>query len=78
MPDTQTDRPVGDIAAPAAPPSTIPEPANLSPVVLREVLALGWRDFRRAPLYGIVFSAVYVLGGLIMFAIFAASAARST
>lgn len=57
-------------------PSLIPDPAQISPAVLREVLALGWRDFRRAPLYGIVFSAVYVLGGMIMYAIFAAAAAE--
>lgn len=30
---------------------------------LRASLALGWRDFRRAPLYGLAFAAVYVLGG---------------
>lgn len=30
---------------------------------LRASLALGWRDFRGAPLLGLVFSAVYVLGG---------------
>ncbi len=30
---------------------------------LRESLALGWRDFKRAPVLGLAFSAVYVLGG---------------
>ena len=30
---------------------------------LRQSLALGWQDFRRAPLLGLAFSAVYVLGG---------------
>ena len=30
---------------------------------LRASLALGWRDFIRAPLMGLAFSAVYVLGG---------------
>jgi uncharacterized membrane protein len=30
---------------------------------LKASLALGWRDFRRAPLLGLAFSAVYVLGG---------------
>ncbi len=33
---------------------------------LWESLALGWRDFRRAPLLGLAFSAVYVLGGLLI------------
>ena len=59
-----------------APPSVIPDPAHIDLGTLREVLALGWRDFTRAPLYGIVFSAVYVLGGMVMYAIFAASAAE--
>lgn len=30
---------------------------------LRQSLALGWRDFQRAPHLGLAFSAVYVLGG---------------
>jgi uncharacterized membrane protein len=30
---------------------------------LKVSLALGWQDFRRAPLLGLAFSAVYVLGG---------------
>lgn len=57
-----------------APPSVIPDPETISIQTLKDCLRLGLRDFLRAPLYGIVFSAVYVLGGLIMFAIFAASA----
>ena len=34
---------------------------------LRAVLALGWRDFTRAPLYGMGFALVYVLGGWLVF-----------
>ncbi|HMS93941.1 MAG TPA: DUF2189 domain-containing protein [Tabrizicola sp.] len=30
---------------------------------LKASLSLGWQDFRRAPMLGLVFSAVYVLGG---------------
>ncbi|NJS38062.1 MAG: DUF2189 domain-containing protein [Rhodobacteraceae bacterium] len=30
---------------------------------LRASLALGWQDFRRAPALGLIFAAVYVLGG---------------
>ncbi len=59
-----------------APPSVIPDPQRIGPADLRAVLAAGWRDYRRAPLYGIAFSAVYVLGGLILFAIFTAAAAE--
>ncbi len=33
---------------------------------LREILVLGWRDFIRAPLFGMFFGAIYALGGLIL------------
>ncbi len=59
-----------------APPSVIPAPETIGAADLRAALAAGWRDYRRAPLYGIVFSAIYVLGGLILFAIFTAAAAE--
>lgn len=59
-----------------APPSTIPEPATISMGTLGECLRAGLRDFARAPLYGILFSAIYVLGGMVMYAIFSASAAE--
>lgn len=59
-----------------APPSIIPDPARISLETLKDVLRLGWRDFTRAPVFGILFSAVYVIGGLILYAIFAASAAQ--
>ena len=67
---------MSDVTPGHAPPSAIPEPANLTPGDLRAVLAAGWRDFARAPLYGVLFSAVYVLGGVIMYAIFSAAAAE--
>lgn len=35
---------------------------------LRAALAAGWRDFRRAPGYGLFFSLVYVLGGWLIVA----------
>jgi len=59
-----------------APPSSIPRPSTITTADLTECLKLGFRDFTRAPLYGIAFSTVYVLGGLLMYAIFAASAAE--
>ncbi len=47
-------------------PPAVPEINEVDASDLRASLALGWRDFRRAPLYGLVFSAVYVLGGLLI------------
>ena len=34
--------------------------------ILRQALRMGWADMRRAPLYGFVFSGLYVLGGWVM------------
>lgn len=44
------------------PPAT-PEVNEVDASDLRASLAAGWRDFRRAPVLGAAFSAVYVLGG---------------
>lgn len=41
----------------------LPEVNGLGVADLWASLAAGWRDFRRAPLYGLAFAAVYVLGG---------------
>lgn len=51
-----------DDAQPAATP--LPDIALLSWTDLREALAAGWHDFRRAPAFGLFFSAVYALIGL--------------
>jgi len=37
------------------------------------VLRAGWRDFRRAPLFGLFFSAVYVAGGILLYLVYAAA-----
>ncbi len=55
------------------PPSVIPDPQRLSYADLAEVLRAGLRDFRRAPVFGIAFALVYVLGGLVLYAVFLAS-----
>ncbi|PWE30136.1 hypothetical protein C4N9_05385 [Pararhodobacter marinus] len=73
MTEIQPDLPPTGLASH---PSIIPEPRSITRAELGQVLAAGWRDFTRAPLYGIAFSAVYVLGGLIMYAIFSAAAAE--
>jgi uncharacterized membrane protein len=44
-------------------PPAVPEVNEVDLSDLRASLALGWQDFRRAPLLGLVFSTVYVLGG---------------
>lgn len=40
----------------------VPEINEVDASDLKASLALGWQDFRRAPVLGLVFSAVYVLG----------------
>lgn len=44
-------------------PPAVPEINQVELSDLRESLAAGWRDFRRAPGIGLAFAAVYVLGG---------------
>lgn len=47
-------------------PSPTPEVAKVEPSVIAEVLAAGWRDFRRVPLIGLFFAAFYVVGGILL------------
>ena len=50
-----------------APPSPLPDVAVLGTDDIRAALAAGWADFRRAPAFGILFGAVYALGGLTLY-----------
>lgn len=51
----------------APPPSPLPRIADdLTTDDLRDALKAGLADFRRAPQFGLFFSAVYVLGGLVI------------
>ena len=52
--------------APASP-SAPPEIREVSTADIAEALRLGWRDFTRAPAFGLFFSGVYVLGGMALF-----------
>ncbi|MCC5993500.1 MAG: DUF2189 domain-containing protein [Rhodobacteraceae bacterium] len=54
-------------------PSAIPTPRVLELDDLRYALRAGFADFARAPIYGLGFSLFYVLGGLILYAVFIAS-----
>ena len=47
-------------------PDPLPEIRQVELSDIGVVLRRGLRDFLRAPLYGIFFSAVYVAGGLIL------------
>jgi len=53
-------------------PSELPEVKEMPLSMIPEVLRAGWRDFRRAPAFGLFFSAVYVLGGVVLWQVFAA------
>ncbi|MBB1490471.1 DUF2189 domain-containing protein [Paracoccus sp. MC1854] len=57
-----------DIAA-----DRIPEPALIGFDAIIDSLKAGWSDFRRAPAFGLFFAAFYVLGGLVLTAVAAAS-----
>ncbi|WP_299845534.1 DUF2189 domain-containing protein [uncultured Paracoccus sp.] len=50
-------------------PDVVPEPARISTAAIWAALAAGWGDFRRAPGFGLLFSAFYVLGGLALTAV---------
>ena len=44
----------------------VPPMRPVTAMMLREALRRGFRDYRRAPLYGLVFAAIYILGGWCM------------
>jgi len=46
------------------PPSPLPEIVTLTFGELITSLSAGWTDFKSAPLFGLFFGAVYVLGGI--------------
>ena len=54
-------------------PDPLPEIRRVETTDIGAVLRLGFRDFLRAPLFGVFFSAVYVLGGLILYQVYAAA-----
>ncbi|MCB2110352.1 MAG: DUF2189 domain-containing protein [Defluviimonas sp.] len=51
---------------------TVPEVQAVGTAAIGAVLRAGWRDFMRAPLFGVFFSAVYVAGGLIIYMVYRA------
>jgi len=55
------------------PPSTIPALRHVHLSDLGRILGRGWRDFLRAPQFGILFSLFYVIGGLLIVFAFRAS-----
>jgi uncharacterized membrane protein len=50
-------------------PDDLPEPVEVSVDIIRAALSAGWNDFHRAPAFGLLFSAFYVMGGLVMAAV---------
>ena len=54
-------------------PDEIAQPERIGMGAIGHSLRAGWRDFMRAPGYGLFFSAFYVAGGLVLAAVAAAS-----
>ncbi len=54
-------------------PSVIPELGEFALADIGGALRAGLRDFLRAPLYGLFFSAVYVAGGLVLYLVLTAA-----
>lgn len=54
-------------------PDDIPDPRLIALSDLSQALTLGWRDFRRAPAFGLMFLAFYVLGGWVLASVALAS-----
>lgn len=54
-------------------PSVIPEIRPISTDDIKDCLRLGIADFKRAPAFGILFSAVYVLGGIVLYLVLTAA-----
>lgn len=55
------------------PADDIPDPARVGFSAIPEALKAGWRDFLRAPAFGLFFAAFYVIGGLVMLAVASAT-----
>ncbi|MBC7143902.1 MAG: DUF2189 domain-containing protein [Thioclava marina] len=53
-------------------PSELPHFRDMPVSAIPEVLREGWRDFLRAPAFGLMFSGFYVLGGIVLWMVFSA------
>ncbi|MBP6677651.1 MAG: DUF2189 domain-containing protein [Paracoccus sp.] len=67
------ERPPLPDPAPDRGPDDIPIPDVVGMDAIPTALRAGWRDFRRAPAFGLFFAAFYVAGGLVLAAVAMAS-----
>ncbi|MCT4333545.1 DUF2189 domain-containing protein [Paracoccus sp. YLB-12] len=71
---SETSRPVPPVADTGPDlPDELPAPVKIGMRDISDALSAGWRDFRRAPAFGLLFSAFYVLGGMAIAAVALAS-----
>ncbi|RCW86696.1 DUF2189 domain-containing protein [Paracoccus lutimaris] len=69
MPIPDPERPPLPDPAPDRGPDEIPIPDIVGMDAIPAALRAGWRDFRRAPAFGLFFAAFYVAGGLVLAAV---------